>query len=80
VVGGRESDGVSAVGFAGSRGALRKWWVVGGGRSGVAMRLLLAIFAVVGLHYISEQQSRAGQDADEPNLQLEVPPGQVEDS
>lgn len=56
VVGGRESDGVSAVGFAGSRGALRKWWVVGGGRSGVAMRLLLAIFAVVvGLHYISEQ-------------------------
>jgi hypothetical protein len=33
--------------------------VVGGGRSGVAMRLLLSIFAVVGLHYISERQSRA---------------------
>jgi hypothetical protein len=64
MLGGRGTYIRRRVCYGGLLGAEGAEGVVGGGRCGVAMRLLLAIFAVVGLHYISEQ-SVTGQDEDE---------------
>jgi hypothetical protein len=68
MLGGRGAYIRRRVCYGGLLGAEGAEGVVGGGRGGVAMRLLLAIFAVVGLYYISEQSvtvTVTSQDEDE---------------